>query len=48
VRNLRPRIDDTGKTDVVTQDLLIGLAGILEEARWMWQAQNAGYDQLSA
>jgi starvation-inducible DNA-binding protein len=46
-RNLRPRIDDTGKTDVVTQDLLIGLAAVLEEARWMWQAQNAGYDQLT-
>ncbi len=45
VRAVRPRIDETEKTDVVTQDLLISLAGTLEEARWMWQAQNAGYEQ---
>jgi starvation-inducible DNA-binding protein len=44
VRRVRPRIAETEKTDQVTQDLLIGLTGKLEEARWMWQAQNVGYD----
>jgi starvation-inducible DNA-binding protein len=44
VRALRPRLDDTEKSDIVTQDLLIGIVGELEEARWMWQAQNAGYE----
>ncbi|HWM56827.1 MAG TPA: DNA starvation/stationary phase protection protein [Pseudonocardia sp.] len=43
-RGLRPRIDETEKTDLVTQDLLIELVGVLEEARWMWQAQNVGYE----
>jgi starvation-inducible DNA-binding protein len=43
-RALRPRIDETEKTDLVTQDLLIELVGVLEEARWMWQAQNVGYE----
>ena len=45
VRALRPRIAETGKTDLVTQDLFIQLAGKLEQARWMWQAQYAGYEQ---
>ncbi len=44
VRALRPRIDETDNTDPVTQDLIIELVGTLEEARWMWQAQNAGYE----
>jgi starvation-inducible DNA-binding protein len=44
VRGLRPRLDDTEKSDLVTQDLLIEIVGRLEEARWMWQAQNAGYE----
>ena len=44
VRALRPRLDDTEKSDLVTQDLLIGIVGDLEEARWMWQAQNAGFE----
>ena len=44
VRALRPRIEETEKTDLVTQDLLIEIVGTLEEARWMWQAQNVGYD----
>ena len=44
VRNLRPRLDDTEKSDLVTQDLLIEITGALEEARWMWQAQNAGFE----
>jgi starvation-inducible DNA-binding protein len=43
VRRLRPRPDTTEKTDLVTQDLLIAITGALEESRWMWQAQNAGY-----
>jgi starvation-inducible DNA-binding protein len=43
VRALRPRIEETEKTDLVTQDLLIEIVGTLEEARWMWQAQNVGY-----
>jgi starvation-inducible DNA-binding protein len=45
VRAIRPRLDETEKTDLVTQDLLIEVVGELEEARWMWQAQNAGYEQ---
>jgi starvation-inducible DNA-binding protein len=44
VRRVRPRIAETEKTDQVTQDLLIELTGKLEEARWMWQAQNVGYE----
>lgn len=47
VRALRPRIEETEKTDLVSQDLFIELAGELEEARWMWQAQNAGYEKAS-
>ena len=43
VRAMRPRIEETEKTDLVTQDLLIEVVGTLEEARWMWQAQNVGY-----
>ncbi len=41
VGRLRPRIDETEKTDLVTQDLLIAAARALEEAHWMWQAQLA-------
>jgi starvation-inducible DNA-binding protein len=44
VRRVRPRIAETEQTDQVTQDLLIELTGKLEEARWMWQAQNVGYE----
>ncbi|WP_252445902.1 Dps family protein [Pseudonocardia humida] len=44
-RRVRPRIEDTEKADLVSQDLLIALTADLEEARWMWQAQNAGYQQ---
>jgi len=47
VRKIRPRIDETEKTDLVTQDLLIEVVGQLEEARWMWQAQNVGYEPES-
>jgi starvation-inducible DNA-binding protein len=45
VRGVRPRIEETEKSDLVTQDLLIALTGELEQARWMWQAQLAGYRQ---
>jgi starvation-inducible DNA-binding protein len=44
VRRVRPRIAETEKSDLVTQDLLIEITGQLEEARWMWQAQNVGYE----
>ncbi|HWC82093.1 MAG TPA: DNA starvation/stationary phase protection protein [Pseudonocardiaceae bacterium] len=40
IQRLRPRIEETDKTDQVTQDLLIALARDLEEAHWMWQAQT--------
>ncbi|WP_219414774.1 Dps family protein [Pseudonocardia nigra] len=43
-RRVRTHIDETAETDLVTQDLMIELAGKLEEARWMWQAQNIGYE----
>jgi starvation-inducible DNA-binding protein len=39
IQRLRPRIDETDKTDLVSQDLLIAVARELEEAHWMWQAQ---------
>jgi len=39
---MAPRIEETEKTDLVTQDLLIEIVGALEEARGMWQAQNSG------
>lgn len=39
IRRMRPRIDETDKTDLVTQDLLIQITSKLEEAHWMWQAQ---------
>jgi starvation-inducible DNA-binding protein len=41
VHRLRARIDETDKTDLVTQDLLIAISSKLEEAHWMWQAQLA-------
>ncbi|HEX5402908.1 MAG TPA: DNA starvation/stationary phase protection protein [Pseudonocardiaceae bacterium] len=41
IKRLRPRIEETEKTDLVTQDLLIAIARDLEEAHWMWQAQLA-------
>jgi starvation-inducible DNA-binding protein len=44
VSGVRPRLEDTEKTDLVTQDLLIALVAALEEARWMWQAQANGYE----
>ncbi|TVT60529.1 DNA starvation/stationary phase protection protein [Amycolatopsis rhizosphaerae] len=41
IRLLRERIDETDKTDLVTQDLLLELTQELEKAHWMWQAQQA-------
>jgi len=41
IKRLRKRIDETDKTDLVTQDLLIAIAAELEKQHWMWQAQMA-------
>ena len=41
IKRLRERIDETDKSDLVTQDLLIEITRALEEAHWMWQAQQA-------
>lgn len=41
IERIRTRIDETDKTDLVTQDLLIDIANALEKAHWMWQAQQA-------
>jgi starvation-inducible DNA-binding protein len=41
VRRMRDRVEETDKTDLVTQDLLLGLTAKLEETHWMWQAQLA-------
>ena len=40
IKRLRKRIDETDKTDLVTQDLLIAVAAELEKQHWMWQAQT--------
>jgi starvation-inducible DNA-binding protein len=41
IERLRARIDETDKSDLVTQDLLIEITRALEEAHWRWQAQQA-------
>lgn len=41
IKRLRERIDETDKTDLVTQDLLIAIAAEIEKQHWMWQAQTA-------
>lgn len=41
VARLRKRIDETDKTDLVSQDLLISISSELEKSHWMWQAQLA-------
>jgi starvation-inducible DNA-binding protein len=41
VERMRKRIDETDKTDLVTQDLLLDVSQKLEQAHWMWQAQQA-------
>jgi starvation-inducible DNA-binding protein len=43
VGRLRPRIEQVGALDPLTEDVFISLGRELEEARWMWQAQNVGY-----
>jgi starvation-inducible DNA-binding protein len=40
-KRLRSRIDETDKSDLVTQDLLIAISKDIEQAHWMWQAQQA-------
>ncbi|WP_020501225.1 Dps family protein [Sciscionella marina] len=42
IDRMRARIEETEKSDQVTQDLFIEIARELEKARWMWQAQLAG------
>ncbi|MPZ85302.1 MAG: DNA starvation/stationary phase protection protein Dps [Actinophytocola sp.] len=42
IERLRKRIDETDKSDLVTQDLLIEITRELEKQHWMWQAQTAG------
>jgi starvation-inducible DNA-binding protein len=41
VKRMRMRIDETDKSDLVTQDMLIGVTQELEKQYWMWQAQRA-------
>jgi len=41
IKKVRKGIDETDKSDLVTQDLLIEITRKLEEAHWMWQAQRA-------
>jgi len=41
IERLRARIDETDKSDLVTQDLLVALTQELEKSHWMWQAQQA-------
>ncbi|GAA2817508.1 DNA starvation/stationary phase protection protein [Saccharopolyspora taberi] len=42
IKRMRARIDETDKSDLVTQDLLIGISHEMEKSHWMWQAQLAG------
>jgi len=41
IKKLRKGIDETDKSDLVTQDLLIEITREVEKAHWMWQAQRA-------
>lgn len=41
IRRMRARIDETDKSDLVTQDLLIDITSELEKQHWMWQVQQA-------
>jgi starvation-inducible DNA-binding protein len=43
-RRVRTHINETAENDLVTQNMLIELAEELEKTRWMWQAQNIGYE----
>ncbi len=38
---MRSRIEATDEPDPVTQDLMIGITKQVEQAHWMWQAQQA-------
>ncbi|GGM77481.1 DNA starvation/stationary phase protection protein [Longimycelium tulufanense] len=38
---MRTRVEESDKSDLVTQDLFIEITTELEKARWMWQAQLA-------
>ncbi|HET6499358.1 MAG TPA: DNA starvation/stationary phase protection protein [Amycolatopsis sp.] len=40
IQRLRKRIDETDKSDLATQDLLIEITREIEKAHWMWQAQQ--------
>jgi starvation-inducible DNA-binding protein len=40
IQRLRKRIDETDKSDLATQDLLIDITREIEKAHWMWQAQQ--------
>lgn len=40
IQRIRKGIDETDKSDLVTQDLLIEIAEELEKQHWMWQAQQ--------
>ncbi|MEU5312240.1 DNA starvation/stationary phase protection protein [Streptomyces sp. NPDC021562] len=37
---MRTRIEEAGRSDAVTQDLLISLTAALEKQSWMFQAEN--------
>ncbi|WP_331753446.1 DNA starvation/stationary phase protection protein [Streptomyces anthocyanicus] len=41
IARMRARIEETGASDAVSQDLLIGLTGTLEKQSWMFQAENS-------
>ncbi|GAB08688.1 putative DNA-binding protein [Gordonia araii NBRC 100433] len=41
IGGIRERIELSGKSDPVTEDLLIGFAARLEQLHWMWQARQA-------
>lgn len=41
IRRMRERIDETDKSDLVTQDLLISITTDLEKQHWMWQVQQS-------
>ncbi|HEX6341369.1 DNA starvation/stationary phase protection protein [Umezawaea sp.] len=41
IERLRTRIEATDKADLVSQDLLIEITKQVEQAHWMWQAQQA-------
>src|SRR5690606_1461900 len=41
IHRLRERVQETDRTDLITQDLLIGITRELEKTHWMWQAKLA-------